>query len=102
MKTIIIIATILILSFNAFGDEFHEGQELHFAGEFMATVCVYKGLTEIFHVTKWKALVASSLFAVSLGVGKEVFFDKEVSGKDLLVDGAGIALGIGFVYWWEF
>jgi hypothetical protein len=105
MKTIIIVLTILILSFNAFADEWHSEQALHFGGEFAITACTYKILTSGFHVAKWKAIVASSVLAFSVGLGKEVFDMRnggEFGTKDMLVNSAGILSGIGFVYFIEF
>lgn len=104
-KLFLIISLILIFSIPVFADEWHDAQVAHFGGEFVITTCFYKTLTSGFHVTKWKALVASSILAMSIGVGKE-YIDMRNGGefgtKDLLVDGAGILAGIGFVYFIEF
>lgn len=101
MKTLIIIATILILSFSAFADEWHEEQAAHFGGEFAITVCTYKTLQEVFHVSKWKSLIAGVVLASVVGIGKELI-DEEIGEKDLLVDAVGIGAGVLFVYAVEF
>jgi hypothetical protein len=102
MKILIIIATILILSFFAFADEWHPEQGAHFVGELGLTVVTYKIALDCFHLTKWQSLISGIVVASLIGIGKETLMDSKIGEKDLIVDAAGIATGAGILMYFEF
>ena len=99
---LLIITFIIFFAVAAFADEWHEGQSMHYTGEFAITVGTYKTLTDGFKVSKWKALGTSVATSLTVGLIKELFIDSKFGEKDMLVNVAGTASGVLFVYVIEF
>ena len=98
----------LLISFNAYAEDFGVDKVAHFGASFVVTAGTYKACDELFvhrnlfgiKMTKYQALAAGVITGILVGVGKEVY-DKASGGEfskgDLLADGFGVFAGFGFV-----